>query len=729
MMRARRLTLAVFAATLGLMACSAGTALAAAPEAPVTEPATGVTTTTATLHGVLNPAASAKVHWSFAYSPEPFGPECVDAFRSTDEEAEGQALPETVELTELEANRKYTACLTASNEEGETRGNEVTFQTPPAPPKVDNESVLVTPVGATLEALLNPNNEKTAYFFEYSTSEAEVLAGKGTKVLGAPPAAELEGGSDQTASVPTGSVLAPGTTYFYRVIAENEQSTIEGKPAKGAVKEFTTVPSPFTEAVTEITATGATFNGTLTPLSSVDTTYAFDYKLLANGPECTGENTTNSEDAGTGTGSKSVSTKTSEQAIELQPNATYSVCVVSSNAFGSVTGQTVSFLTEPAPPKIDSQTAFLTPSGITLEAQVNPNNLETSYAFEYATSKELVENGEGNQAHGTTTLAGFGDQPASVLLQSVLAPATTYYYRATASNGAGTTVESTVESFTTPPPPLLTVGQAQSITRTTATLPGTVNPEGLETSYYYQYGSSTSYGGNAPAIPGKSVGFEPGAVPATIGISGLVPATTYHYRLAATNADGTTFSPDQTFTTAPPTAPTVSTGEASSITLTTATVAGTINPEGLETAYELDLGVDTTYGTSIYGQAGSAATPTEVSLGLQNLAPASTYHYRMVAINSDGRTYGADRTFTTPAYSNPITQPFTLPLIASPAIAFPTQTANTATGPAKPLTNKQKLAKALKACHKKHNKSKRQACERQAKRKYGAVKGKGKGKK
>jgi hypothetical protein len=700
--RARPLIVLVSLCALGF---SAGPALAAAPEKPVTGPATGVTATTATLHGVLNPAASAKVRWSFAYSPEQYGPECVDAFRTTEEEVEGQALPETVEITQLEARRKYTACLTASNGEGETRGNEVTFETPPAPPKVDSEQVSVTSVRATLEAQVNPNNEKTAYFFEYSTSEAEVLAGKGTKVPGA---AELEGGSDQTASVSTGSVLQSGTTYFYRVIAENAQSKTEPHPAEGAVKEFATVPSPFTEAVTEITTTGARFNGALTPLSSADTKYAFDYKLLANGPECTGENTTNPEDAGTGTGTKAVSTKTSEQAIELQPNATYLVCLVSSNAFGSVVAAPVSFPTEPAPPKIDSQTSYLTPSGIVLEARINPNNQETSYAFEYATSKALVENREGNQAHGTTTLAGpggqkFGDQAASVVLQSVLAPNQKYYYRATALNGSGETVDPTVESFTTPSTPL-TIGEAQSVTRTTATLPGTVNPEGLETFYYYQYGTSTSYGGNAPSIQGVNAGSGTEAVPAPIGISGLVPATTYHYRLVATNADGTTHSPDKTFTTSPPTPPTVSTGEPSNVTLTTATVAGTINPEGLETSYELDLGTDTTYGTSIYGEAGSGRAPTEVTVSLQNLAPGSVYHYRIVAINSDGRTYGADRTFTTPAYSNPIVQPQGLPLLATPMIAFPTETTNTAKPTIKKHTTKSKHKKPK---HKKKHKKKK----------------------
>ena len=206
-----------------------------------------------------------------------------------------------------------------------------------------------------------------------------------------------------------------------------------------------------------------------------------------------------------------------------------------------------------------------------------------------------------------------------------------------------------------------------------------------------------------------------------------MPATTYHYRLVATNADGTTSSPDKTFTTAPPTPPAASTGEASNITLTTATVAGTINPEGLETSYELDLGTDTTYGTSLYGEAGSASTPAKVTVSLQNLAPGSTYHYRIVAINSDGRTYGADRTFTTPVYSNPIIQPFTLPLIASPAIAFPTETTNI--GEPKVKTRAQLLAAALKTCHKKHNKARRRACEKAAQKSYGPSKKKHKKKK
>jgi hypothetical protein len=148
-------------------------------------------------------------------------------------------------------------------------------------------------------------------------------------------------------------------------------------------------------------------------------------------------------------------------------------------------------------------------------------------------------------------------------------------------------------------------------------------------------------------------------------------------------------------------------------------VSGTIDPEGLETSYELDFGTDTTYGTSIYGEAGASAEPIELSVPLKNLAPDATYHYRIVAINSDGRAYGADQTFTTPAYSAPIVLPSALPLLSTPSIAFPVETGTTVT--TRTLTNAQKLANALKLCKKKPKK-RRASCEKQARKRYPSAK-------
>ena len=86
----------------------------------------------------------------------------------------------------------------------------------------------------------------------------------------------------------------------------------------------------------------------------------------------------------------------------------------------------------------------------------------------------------------------------------------------------------------------------QAATAQTATLSGGVDPNQLDTRYWWQYGTSTAYGQQtAPADLGA------GALPvtATTTVTGLAPSTTYHYRLVAANADGTSYGYDFTVTT------------------------------------------------------------------------------------------------------------------------------------------------------------------------------------
>jgi hypothetical protein len=107
--------------------------------------------------------------------------------------------------------------------------------------------------------------------------------------------------------------------------------------------------------------------------------------------------------------------------------------------------------------------------------------------------------------------------------------------------------------FTATVPGAPPIGMAPAVTATApvcaATLKGTVNPEGAATTYQFQYGTTTSYGTIVPATPG-SAGSGSTAQTETYTVSGLQPSTTYHYELGASNATGTTFSTDQSFTTA-----------------------------------------------------------------------------------------------------------------------------------------------------------------------------------
>jgi hypothetical protein len=99
------------------------------------------------------------------------------------------------------------------------------------------------------------------------------------------------------------------------------------------------------------------------------------------------------------------------------------------------------------------------------------------------------------------------------------------------------------------PAAVATTGAASGVTATAATISGTVLPNGLDTPYWVDYGTSTSYGQQAPSsyviVPRART--QPASV--TVYLTGLRPGTTYHYRVAANNGQGVSYGADQTFRT------------------------------------------------------------------------------------------------------------------------------------------------------------------------------------
>jgi len=97
--------------------------------------------------------------------------------------------------------------------------------------------------------------------------------------------------------------------------------------------------------------------------------------------------------------------------------------------------------------------------------------------------------------------------------------------------------------------PTATTGNANTITKTSAKLNGTVRPNKENTTWHFEFGTTTAYGTNTP---------EQGPIPAGSGntnvssdIGALAPGTVYHYRLVATNPSGSIPGKDRTFTTRP----------------------------------------------------------------------------------------------------------------------------------------------------------------------------------
>ena len=300
---------------------------------------------------------------------------------------------------------------------------------------------------------------------------------------------------------------------------------------------------------------------------------------------------------------------------------------------------------------------------------------------------------------------------------------------------AGKLATGEIEHFTTESLPFASTGAAQNITRTTATLSGTVTPLDQPTTYFFEYITETSYqtakakDATNPYAEGEKTApvlLQADDLQQAIGptpANGLLPEKTYHYRLVAENKWGARYGEDATFTTQPPTLPLVNTASASAVSQNTATLSGVVTTNGLQTSYGFEIATEPgNYGPptglgSIGGELSEAVT---VTLG--ELQPGTTYYYRVTATNADGTTPGEPATFTTPGFPSLLAAPVSPPQIAIPATAFPTNVAESATPTtkpkAKPKTRAQKLKAALKQCHKQPKKS-RAKCERQAHSRYG----------
>ena len=199
-------------------------------------------------------------------------------------------------------------------------------------------------------------------------------------------------------------------------------------------------------------------------------------------------------------------------------------------------------------------------------------------------------------------------------------------------------------------------GAATSIKSTEATLNGTVNPEGLASQYYFEYGTTKSYGSKTTEV---SAGSGSKNVAASQLARGLTPNTIYHFRVAEVNSTGTTRGEDRTFTTAKGSPPTVVTESATGVTATEAILHGTVNPNGFSTTDQFEYGTTTAYGTvvpAVAEGAGSGTTAVAKGYLLTGLRPSTTYHFRIKGTSAEGTSLGSDGTFTTsaltPAFSS-----------------------------------------------------------------------------
>ncbi|PYI47215.1 MAG: hypothetical protein DMF11_06695 [Verrucomicrobia bacterium] len=204
----------------------------------------------------------------------------------------------------------------------------------------------------------------------------------------------------------------------------------------------------------------------------------------------------------------------------------------------------------------------------------------------------------------------------------------------------------------TPPngPPIVTTNPAGFIASFSAILKGSLNPDGLSTTFHFEYGTTSSYG--LTTAPQTHTGDT--SRPVSANINSLAAHTTYHFRIVASNTAGTTFGSDRTFTTLSPTGPpVVTTNPATLIASFSATLNGSVDPHGLATSIHFQYGTTTSYGLSTAPQSHTGNTYLNVSANISSLSASTVYHFRIVATNSAGTTFGSDRTFTTLSPTGP----------------------------------------------------------------------------
>ena len=398
-------------------------------------------------------------------------------------------------------------------------------------------------------------------------------------------------------------------------------------------------PTAITGTVSAVGGSSATLNGTVNPGGAV-TEWWFEYGTSTS----YGSATTH-----TSTGSGSANVAVSRALTGLSAATTYHYRLVAKNASGTANGGDGLFTTASPPVVVTSPATGVGPTTATLGGTVNPNGEPTTWFVEYGTSTSYGSKSATADAGSGTTAKAFS------VGVSGLTVGKTYHFRLVATSSAGT-VNGADATFVTAEAPVATTSAASSITATGAKLNGKVDPNGRPTTYRFEYGDDD-------VLRHHHLHFErrqreqPKNVSKTV--TGLKAGTTYHFRLVATSDAGTATGSDQLFTTQG--APIVVTGQASAIGSTSATLAGTVNPNGRSTSWYIDYGPTASYGArTSTSSAGSGTQAVAVSKPVSNLKPNTTYHFRVVGVNSLGTTRGADATFVTGGAQSVATGPVSL---------------------------------------------------------------------
>ena len=657
----------------------------------VTQTATGLAGDGATLAATVNPNGAATKVWFEWGSTTALGSVTPQRTIATGT----SAVPFTASIGGLASNGTYFYRVDASNSAGNSTGNTLQFTTLSTLPK----PALLTPANGAAYVSTAPLftwtaiSGATSYRIMVATTASVLPLAATSSTCGV--GCLIDDTPLGTSYTPQAGVLASGTQYFWQVHARSplqygDWSTVSSfTPGQPSISALSISPSGTIAggSFTTITATlsgPAPSGGALVRLSdSNSTAYPVPANITVPSGSLSGTATVQA-------GATSVSTTvtvngnyngTKTTSLTLAPSS----AAVMTNAATNITSY-YAYLNGSVNPQGSSGTAYF---------QFGTDSTFSNCANYRQTASVAVPTGSTAQAisFSTTTTSGYSSC-GGIIFGSSLKSGTTYYYRMIFQNSSsGQTQYGSVQPFSTLATPV-TTGTATSVTSSGALLNGTINPGGSSGTAYFQFGADSSFGTCTNYRQTSSV-----PVPASLAIqvislgttttsgysscggtvigSSLKSGTTYYYRTVFTNSNNSEiqYGLVQSFIT--PTTPVTSDG-ATNVTSSSATLNGTVNPEGSSGSANFQFGTDSAFSTCTnYRNTASVAVPASstaqvISFGTtttsgyascggtifgSSLKSGTTYYYRTVFTNSNNSEtqYGPVVSFTTPTATPTVT--------------------------------------------------------------------------
>lgn len=422
--------------------------------------------------------------------------------------------------------------------------------------------------------------------------------------------------------------LRPGTKYYVRSYAINSDGIGYGNElsfetlAQSSATVLTTPP-------TEITSNSVISGGNITSdggaavtgrgvVWSIEHTPSIDLKTK----------TTN----GTGSG-KYISTVTG-----LEPGTTYYMRAYAINSLGTSYGEEVSFTTQAVLPSVSTLDVLsITTASATVGGYVSATG-----------GADVTERGVVWSTSPNPTIDHHKQQSNKGLGQFIvkladLEIATTYYVRAYATNSVGTSYGEEISFTTGSAKPTVTTVSPSEVTSSSAVSGGNVTSDGGSAVTARGVVWSKDHNPTISLSTKTTNGTGTGSYVSSI--SGLEPGVTYYVRAYATNDNGTSYGDEVAFTSRA-VKPTVTTYEATGISISSATVDGNVTDTGGAEVTDRGVVWSTSPNPTIeHNKIQSSNGLGRFTVKLTDLSIATRYYARAYAVNSEGVAYGNEISF------------------------------------------------------------------------------------